>query len=165
VWFCFNKLILIFYLKFYTIDCHHILYHSPNPPRFNTLKFLFSLCFPISLHLPFSFLSKKDHTSNTSRHTHIHTHTHTHTHKHTHTHTHTHTRKKQTKLTISMKTLLCWLANPGPGCWELLRQLYCLDLRIGPLPWRRKGGQKRATDAPFREQPQNVPALSQRQMS
>ena len=51
-------------------------------------------------------------------------------------------------------------------CWELLRQLYCLDLRIGPPPPpRRKGGQKRATDTPFREQPQNVPALNQRQIS
>ena len=50
-------------------------------------------------------------------------------------------------------------------CWELLRQCYCPDLWIGPLPPRRKGGQKLATDTPFREQPQNVPALSQRQMS
>ena len=50
-------------------------------------------------------------------------------------------------------------------CWELLRQLYCLDLQIGPLPLRRKGGQKWATDAPIREKPQNVPALSQRQIS
>ena len=49
--------------------------------------------------------------------------------------------------------------------WELLRQLYCLDLRIGPLLPRRKGGQKWNTDTPFREQSQNVPALSQRQMS
>jgi hypothetical protein len=50
-------------------------------------------------------------------------------------------------------------------CWDLLRQHYCPDLWIGPLPPRRKGGQKRATDAPFRAQPQNVPALSPRQMS
>jgi hypothetical protein len=46
------------------------------------------------------------------------------------------------------------------ACWELLRQLYCLDLRIGLLSPRRKGGQKWATNAPFREQPQNVQALS-----
>jgi hypothetical protein len=31
-------------------------------------------------------------------------------------------------------------------CWEPLRQCYCPDLWIGPLPLRRKGGQKRATD-------------------
>jgi len=44
--------------------------------------------------------------------------------------------------------------------WELLRQRYCPDLWSGPLSPRRKGGQKRATDAPFWEQPQNVSALS-----
>jgi hypothetical protein len=50
-------------------------------------------------------------------------------------------------------------------CWELLRQHNCPDLWIGPLPSRRKGGQKRATHARLREQPQIVPALSQRWMS
>ena len=50
-------------------------------------------------------------------------------------------------------------------CWELLRQHNCPDLWIGPLPPRRKGGQKRATDALLWEQPQIVPALSQRRMS
>jgi hypothetical protein len=49
-------------------------------------------------------------------------------------------------------------------CWELLRQRYCPDLWIGPLPLRRKGGQK-PPDAPLWEQPQIVPALSQRWMS
>ena len=48
-------------------------------------------------------------------------------------------------------------------CWELLRQLYCLDLQIGPLPPHQE--EKGVTNAPFREQPQNVPALSQGQMS
>jgi hypothetical protein len=51
------------------------------------------------------------------------------------------------------------------ACWELLRQHNCPDLWIGPLPPRRKGGQKWATNATFWEQPQNVPALSQHRMS
>jgi hypothetical protein len=69
------------------------------------------------------------------------------------------------------RTMNCSLPLPHHDslCWELLRQLYCLDLRIGPLPHpEKKRGSKaghRCTDAPFREQPQNVPALSQRQMS
>jgi hypothetical protein len=47
-------------------------------------------------------------------------------------------------------TLLSWIMN-----WA-----------SPPAPTlRRKGGQKQATDAPLREQPQIVPALSQRQMS
>ena len=39
------------------------------------------------------------------------------------------------------------------------------ELVLSPPPPSRKGGQKWATDAPFWEQPQNVPALSHRQMS
>jgi hypothetical protein len=53
-----------------------------------------------------------------------------------------------------------------PECWEPLRQHNCPDFWIGLLPPpRRKEGQKRATDAPLREQPQIVPALSQCRMS
>jgi hypothetical protein len=52
-----------------------------------------------------------------------------------------------------------------PNCWELLRQHYCPDLWIGTPPPRRKEGQKQATDTLPQEQPQIVPALSQRLMS
>jgi hypothetical protein len=45
-------------------------------------------------------------------------------------------------------------------CWELLRQLYCLDIQIGPLHHHPQ--KKRGSKAGCRR---TVPALSQCQMS
>jgi hypothetical protein len=41
--------------------------------------------------------------------------------------------------------VLCRSYSGYAFCWELLRQHNCPDLWIGPLPRRRKGGQKWAT--------------------
>ena len=68
-------------------------------------------------------------------------------------------------MNLLLRTIFSVSYKFGYTCWEPLRQHNCPDLWIGPLPPRRKGGQKRATDAPLREQPQIVPALSQRWMS
>ena len=73
---------------------------------------------------------------------------------------------------------LQWINSKLAGLLESSRQnqfllllgaikttLLSWSLNWASPPSRRKGGQKRATDTPFWEQPQNVPALNQRQMS